>query len=668
MDMPDDLSVETVRDRVRDHPIASAAVVVFLLFTMLVVVTAPDTDDPTHYPHGEVGEQLTPWGTEPSVGDRLYPGQGGSGYRIAEYDDGILYGPYWVLDEDQHPILGPMLAPVAGLFSDDGFLNDERLYETGLHPWLKGVDELIEDLRSTEAESGEFVEQGRQYYVHDGEILDSGLEPVDDTNVTGTIQELHEFYLRTYLDPLLYTPTERPTPAAVHSDEHRPEEFEEVQRRAGIFTHDYDRLEEMKVLAQKCGLEYDLVPQEMFNAFDGVKGQTALFFQYPSTISAGDLMDSQREAASAYASYAGTVLELMNASLGSNECFHDGVGTVPIARLTMTDPSYGIDSSVVLDHVRKATRNAERLQSVIERRESILEGEERFAINTSRPTVSNITHPEYDDLMTPDEAIDTFNDRRGEEYLELIQGQNDTDRALTPEEQEEARFAEELPRRYDIHDHCAPEGTTVPVYGFDMDVYPNLVAGRTSLHSNSSEFRNIDHFTVCRCPYREISRLDWYAVDSMYEDLDADRDNATGGSDTATAEQVFLQSPGAGSYDQLGEVYTNAVKRMIGSGTFDEDLTTMWRRGMQARGKLHVLNETYDDFYNEDHMEVWNEYFPTTEQDRPFGAKRFNYFLLTESLYPLTFMTWSDAVWRIDEKPQKYADVTEQDGLSIYAP
>jgi len=667
MEIPPDIDSNDLKKAVRDHPIVVSAAIVFLLFAGLVVSTTPGTDDPTHYPHSQVGETLTPWGTEPSIDGRLYPGEDGAGYRIAEYNDGILYGPYWILDDEQHPILGPMLAPIAGIFSEDGFLNDERLYETGLHPWLEGIEETTEDLRNTEDESGEFVEQGSQYYVHNGMVLDSELEQVEDANTTATIERLHGFYLRSYLDPLLYTPTESPTPAAVHPDDHRPEEFEEVQQRAGLFTHDYDRLEEMKVLAEKCGLEYDLVPQEMFNAFDGVKGQTDLFFQYPSTISAADLMESQRDAASAYASYTGTILDLMNASLGSNECFHEGVQTSPIARLTMTDPSYGIDSSVILDHIRKATSNAERIQSTIERRERILEGQEQFNINTSRPTARQISQPEYDDLMTPDEAIDTFNQRRAEEYRELVLGQNGTNGSLTLEQQEKAQFAEDLPRRYDITDHCAPEGTTVPVYGWNMDVYPNVVAGRTSLLPNSSDLRNIDHFTLCRCPYREISRLDWYALDTMYKDLETGQ-NRTSEDDITQAEQIFRTSPSARSYDQLGDVYVNAVKRMIRSDSFDPDLTTMWRRGMQAKGKLHVLNETYDDFYNEDHMEIWQEYFPTTEADRPFGAKKFSYFLLTESLYPLTFMTWSDAVWRLDTKPQKYADIAQQDGLSTYAP
>jgi len=37
----------------------------------------------------------------------------------------------------------------------------------------------------------------------------------------------------------------------------------------------------------------------------------------------------------------------------------------------------------------------------------------------------------------------------------------------------------------------------------------------------------------------------------------------------------------------------------------------------------------------------------------------YNNFILLESVYALTFMTWSDSVWRLDEKPEKFAGKLE---------
>ena len=86
----------------------------------------------------------------------------------------------------------------------------------------------------------------------------------------------------------------------------------------------------------------------------------------------------------------------------------------------------------------------------------------------------------------------------------------------------------------------------------------------------------------------------------------------------------------------------------------------MWKRSHQQKSKLNSLAETYDDFYNEYHMDVWKGYFdefyfPEKEDDEKLTEERYYYFLIMESEYALNFMTYSDSVWRIDQQPQRFA-------------
>jgi hypothetical protein len=184
--------------------------------------------------------------------------------------------------------------------------------------------------------------------------------------------------------------------------------------------------------------------------------------------------------------------------------------------------------------------------------------------------------------------------------------------------------------------------------------------GQTIFFKDSPDYLK-DFFTLSRCPYVEITRLNWYTIDGLYRDVNQEplgQDyNGPQNKRLEKSEKIFLDNPGEQSLSQMSDTYSSTLKTNLKSNRFDDKLPVLWKRSLQERSKLHKFESTYDDFYNEEHMEVWDKYFPTPGPDDRAGV--YNNFILLESVYALTFMTWSDSVWRLDEKPEKFAGKLE---------
>ena len=224
------------------------------------------------------------------------------------------------------------------------------------------------------------------------------------------------------------------------------------------------------------------------------------------------------------------------------------------------------------------------------------------------------------------------------------------------ESAEEARSVENTPQKYAMTARCL-DGDTVPVYGWDTNIYPNIISGEKIIEKSGENSNLRDFFTVCRCPYVDVTRLSWYVVDDQFKEISSN----SVGSDVSSqnvhrAEQIFVQNPGEKSLSQLSDAYDAEVKKSLDNGEYSSHLPEMWRRSTEQSSKLYKLKTAYDDFYNEKHMEVWGDYFPYEGvKEDSLGRERYNYFLITESQYPLKFMTYSDSVWRLDEKPSNFA-------------
>ena len=240
---------------------------------------------------------------------------------------------------------------------------------------------------------------------------------------------------------------------------------------------------------------------------------------------------------------------------------------------------------------------------------------------------------------------------------------------LEGEAAEKARSVDEVPNRYYLNSQCLG-GDTTPVYGWNKNIYPNMISGQKLIEKSEEDANLRDFFTTCRCPYVDVARLDWYVVDDQFKSISSNpvsaKYNASMREEVEQAEQIFLQSPGDDSMSQLSEVYGLAVKQNLKEGNYDSRIPEMWRRNTQQSSKLYKFKTAYDDFFNEKHMEVWSKYFPYGDKnEEKFERRIYNYFLVTESQYPLKFMTYSDSVWRLEERPDSFSGRVGTSGIGL---
>ena len=523
---------------------------------------------------------------------------------------------------------------------------------------------------------GPYILEDERYYYHRDKVLNSNLRPVSKTEVEG----LHAFYIKTYLDPLFYSPT-------------KSQEFNLTK---------FERFEQDKILSKYCGLEYDLIPGDYFEDLEENHEATQRFLINASRKNAENVISQNTEATSSYSKYINQFINLINRDVSNNRCFDNKSENYGLAKATRTPTQYRIDSKTLLSYSDTANNNAEQLLKDIQKREKILNSKTDFTIKTgnnlgkqlsfnSDNSLENYSYS-YKEVLGPQEAKDEMNNRRIGEVtgLESSEDENETEdependseedhthgqdththegkdeededenSELKGEQWEEVRLVEDIPTQYDVKPSCM-EREMVPVYGWDKNIYPNLILGQDILFKNKPEYLR-DFFTLSRCPYVELTKIKWHTTDGLYRDIKenpVNKDyNGPKSKKIEKAEEIFLGNPGEESLSQLSDSYELGLKTSLKSNSFDNNLPVLWGRSLQERSKLHKFETTYDDFYNEEHMDVWDKYFPTPgPDDRP---DVYNNFLLLESVYALTFMTWSDSVWRLEQKPEKFSGKLE---------
>lgn len=488
---------------------------------------------------------------------------------------------------------------------------------------------------------GPYLIEDRRYYYSEGKVLNNNLSSVNRPEVIG----LHNFYLKTYLDPIFYSPGEN------------------------FNLSGFDRFEEDKVLVGPCGLEYDVVPQDYFDDLEVNKEETEAFFRHASMQNAEDLVKQNRETIDGYAGMVGGFVDLINKDVEKNDCFVDVRGEGDgIALSTYTPVNYGITDEVLVNYSRMANENARVALSQVESRERILQGEKSYSIEKTNRSVNSEVVGNHSLKYNSTEALEEFNSRRLDEYTDLF-NQSSVSENVSEEKlelndfadekkvREKARLADKAPKKFDIRSYCLG-GDFTPVYGWDKDVYPNIISGE-SLVQDSEESSNLkDFFTVCRCPYVEITRLKWHVMSDQYQGVSENRlsRNYTGLNKKAVseAEASFLRDPGELTFSNLSESYESSLRENLRRGHFDSSMPLMWRRNIQQESRIHRFEEAYDDFWNEKHMSVWDQYYDING-DESFGRDIYSYFFVTESSYSMNFMTYSESVWRLEEKPDKFS-------------
>lgn len=502
---------------------------------------------------------------------------------------------------------------------------------------------------------GPYIEKEDKYYYYDGNVLNSNYKQVENKD----IENLHKFYLQTYTDPLYYAPGS-----------------EEDMNLSG-----FEQFEKYKILTKECGLEYDMVPQKFFNNLSKNHEATDVFLQKASKQNAQRLVSQNRETVRSYSSYIGSFIDNLNREVWMNECFDNETRNNGFSRATLTEPQYMIDTEIMANYSRMANENARKSLDEVNAREQLLENGGKVNYTYFNQTVANYNYS-YADLMSPERAKDEMHTRieneekQAIEHLVEIENGEDEENHTHPhgsntsqsQEEEEINYSNvdvdlelpeinTVPRLYDINSTCLGN-EYAPVYGWNKNVYPNLMMGSTD-YMDSAQRQLWDFFTVCRCPYVEISRLKWYAIDDTYNRVDSGEKAEEISEDSKKARRIFLENPGDKTLSQMAKSYENDMVSSIENNEYNSDMARMWEVSQKSNSKMNYLKTTYNDFYSEQHMKVWASFFDV-ESDTNQHA-RYNYFLLQESLYSLTFMTWSDSAWRLDDKPKKLGEELDYD-------
>lgn len=519
---------------------------------------------------------------------------------------------------------------------------------------------------------GPYILNSSRYYVYEGEVYDKSFEEVEMEEV----ENLHEFYLKTYMNPLFFAPFEK----------------------GKIDMGDFKSFEEEKVLEKRCNLSYDMIPQNLFDSVEKNINVTYDFFTTASKENALEVLDHNRRTTESYLEMVNQFIDSFNKNISGNNCFKGKARPGMIARATFTPVQYKIGSDVIIDYARKANSNVEILMEEVSERRNVLFNGTGTSFEENTLELSNSSFDKEEEVISSEEAVKEFNSRRVSEYFELY-FENETDERETvdqeggeeesnlsfPEEElDKVRKVENEPRLFVLETNCL-EDETVPVYGWNRNVYPNIINGFKSRYRDvetNDEIVYVNNiFSTCKCPYAEITRLEWYVVNDIYRemkkrmskkdlrntlstkfiektgltiDISVESNDNQVFEKIERSEKMFLNSPGSRSLEQLSNVYAETLGYLLGENVFDKKIPYLWKTRMKSESRLQEFKSVYDDFYNDEHMEVWNKFF-LEEDYGNFTQTKYNYFFLSESLYPLKMMTWSETVWMPEEKPKKYS-------------
>lgn len=499
---------------------------------------------------------------------------------------------------------------------------------------------------------GPYIHENSRYYYFNGEVLDSDYNIVDNRN----IEHLHKFYIQTYTDPLYYAPGSQ----------------EEMDLSG------FKQFEEDKILSKECGLEYDVIPQSFLNNLTENHQSTDKFLQTASTKNAENLIDQNRKTVHSYSSYIGDFIDNINREVWMNECFDNETRNNGFARSTFTEPQYMIDTEIMANYSRMGNENAKKSLREINEREKLLKQGGTIKYPENNVTIKQFNY-NYSNMMTPEEARSEMRirmeneEKQAIEHLADIEDEDDREENHSHphgEDEEEINYSnvdvdlefpeiDETPEAYDINSICKGY-EYAPVYGWDKQVYPNVMIGTTN-YIDSAQSQLWDFFTVCRCPYTEISRLKWYTIDDLYNQINLE-ETQNMSNESKEATEIFLNNPGDQTMNQMAEKYESEVVKSVKTGEYNPNIDTMWKVSQKSNSKINYLGKTYTDFYSKQHMDVWSSFFDVESNSNQH--QRYNYFLIQESLYALNFMTWSDSAWRLEDKPKKLGEEIEYKRLN----
>ena len=481
---------------------------------------------------------------------------------------------------------------------------------------------------------GPYLINDTRYFVHGNRVLDENLKPSDKQRV----KRLHNFYLKTYLDPLFYSPEEP---------------------GKDLDLDGFEKFESQKILTDRCGLEYDLIPQKYFESLEKNHRATEKFIKKASRENAENLMQKNRESIKAYSEYIGNFTQVLTKNVSGNKCFRNGSIENSVI-VTLTPGKHQIKTETLLNYTRMANENAEKLVKDLRDREKLLTSSKKLNITYNVKIPSFYGEADFDWNETETRRI--INERRTREYSSKNLEKTGMDLITV-----------DKVNKFLMQPVCL-ENQTLEITGTRKDVYPNIIT-RDRVFSESHQFDGLfeNFFSVSKCPYVEETRLNWYVMDGIQEKLNkglvSEEYSGTDENRLESAENIFIQEPDQRHFKELSDTYNQILRKNLAQDKYSDSLGDIWRRGTQSKSKIDQFKDTYNDFYNNYHMKVWQSYWPTPVSENgtvprrnKFRPSKYFSFILMESEYPLTFMTWSSSVWRLETQPDLFSGSYSSDG------
>lgn len=472
-------------------------------------------------------------------------------------------------------------------------------------------------------------------------------QQVMDDRVAAAVFATWQLYREAAMDPLLYGPGLGEGSGSLEQYEQQLVLAEGVYQEGERVTMPETR----EAVYDEVLQGRNLVPSRFIGAVRRTSMVTDRFLGQPSYERARLLMGSYGAAHTSY-------MEDLDDLVGILETTIARTSGSPVMEM----PSGAVtDISVVLEDLGRIADNGAALRGEIDGRQALLDAE-AMAVVDGPERVSDQDMP----------GLGTDRSLSGQELREAYDARNNIS---YPMERTEVSG----PYRMDVP--CMREQHLVSrVFSPEKTLYPELVVADASV-------RIVDHrgqpfsagrpdslFTACTCPYLEAGRASWHTIDRMVAVIEESliTEEMVEGADAAVADQLrrvaryeeaFLERPSDRGVEELGRAYTGLYRSLIehrrAGGAVPEEISMerLWRASAVSRSGLSAIERTLENIRTSVGSRGENVFDPDRSGDRPvdiFGPTE----VWRHSFYSFGFMTWSDAVWRLDTGLQKYREDT----------
>lgn len=523
----------------------------------------------------------------------------------------------------------------------------------------------------------------------------SRLGPIDRLQGKGEkVQGVRNLYLKTRLDPLLYS---------AHSEDLEPWKFEGYGRKLMVSDwHDYTTWEERNLMYREGLKGNNLLAQRFLGNLTKVRDRTQRFYAEPSYRNGKELIDSYETARKGYKDDLESLVNIFDnlasmRSSGSRETW-------------ITQSGSTISLSTIFGDLEKINQNSKAIETDIDKRKKILEGEKTVKLKLSAtPELKDVDRIEryYSDgdlvdvyrerLDVSSKLVTENGDLQGpyDVKVECLREDHLVSRANHPRSYPSKMITDGVARRINYTDR--------PYYD---EGYPNVRDEGTGQQFSPEGFNQsgklLDSdlvFTYCPCPYYDRTSLYWQIVhktrkelekpllrDLSLEEVSQDvegyrhRDELmTNLKKAKVAEKLFMEYPSQTQAERLGKYYRQIYIHSYRSSRNGYSSPELEKRGPRMQrlaslinGKVGAIQRPLEKNYLTDNGArgfMYTESIDVENINRTNFNRVFDEMdVLRHSVARLTFLPDSRSVWRTDEELDYYTGEERLPLWTVYEP